>query len=895
MTAATWLCLLLPLASTIVITLGGTHLSRSAAGWISTLTTFGSFAAACVCFVILLGEDPSQRTHTTTSWTWLSAGQYHFGLSLLTDQLSVMMMLIVSGVGGLIVAYSLGYMAGENEERRYFAYMSLFLFSMLLLVQGANLLLLLAGWGMVGLSSYLLIGFYQERPSAVAAAKKAFVMNAIGDATFALALFLLVQQTGTLNYSAVFAAAPHGGAAANLVALGLLGGALAKSAQIPLHTWLPDAMEGPTPVSALIHAATMVTAGVYLIVRCHPLFENAYVVQDLAAGLGAATLLMAGLIALVQVDIKRVIAYSTMSQIGYMFVGAGLGAYPIAMFHLMTHAFFKALLFLAAGLVIHAVGGEQDIRKLAGIGKLMPRTRAAFLVGSLALAGIFPFAGFFSKDEILSAALAHGWYGHLLYVVAMIGAFLTGLYAFRLFFIVFTGEPSAYAREHYHAHHGKEGPLSMRVGRVRARRAGDDRRLPAVGAALGRRVEVARPGRGRADRPDEPRGLGVVGDRDPARARRRRRRLGHLLGEARQGAEGAAGARAQVLLGRGLRRRLLPEHRPAGAQPARAGRAAADRRFDGAAHGGLLDRRPRARPRADRARPLVRARARGWARDPRRRLPRGQVMGPLTTILIVVPFAGALLVAIAPLTSYWLGALGALISLIEVGIWITAVGKFDFADPHLQFAQQHSWIPDLNVSYHVGMYAFSLWLVGMTVIVLAACVIYGWWVNRARARAYFSLMLVLTGSIVGVFTAQDLLLFYAFFEAMLIPLYILIGVWGGPRTPSRDDHVRRVHGRRIAADARRDRRVRPAGGNVRPDHDPPELLHLDLPRLRRRVRGQVTAVPVPRLALDHLSRVAAGGVGRPLRGRVEGRSVRAAADRDPEVPRSRPRLARGTC
>jgi NADH-quinone oxidoreductase subunit L len=207
----------------------------------------------------------------------------------------------------------------------------------------------------------------------------------------------------------------------------------------------------------------MVTAGVYLIVRCHPLFENAYVVQDLAAGLGAATLLMAGLIALVQVDIKRVIAYSTMSQIGYMFVAAGLGAYPIAMFHLMTHAFFKALLFLAADLVIHAVGGEQDMRKLAGIGKLMPRTRAAFLIGSLALAGIFPFAGFFSKDEVLSAALAHGWYGHVLYVAGMLGAFLTGLYTFRLFFIVFTGEPSAYAREHYHAHHGKEGPLSMRV------------------------------------------------------------------------------------------------------------------------------------------------------------------------------------------------------------------------------------------------------------------------------------------------------------------------------------------------------------------------------------------------------------------------------------------------
>jgi NADH-quinone oxidoreductase subunit L len=422
----------------------------------------GAFVAAAVAFFVMLGEDAHARAHATTSWTWLSAGQYHFGFTLLTDQLSVMMMLIVGGVGSLIVAYSVGYMDGEDEERRYFAYMSLFVFSMLLLVQSANLLLLLAGWGMVGLSSYLLIGFHQERPSAIAAAKKAFVMNAVGDATMALALFLLIQHTGRLDYAGVFAAAPHGGAVANLVALGLLGGAVAKSAQIPLHTWLPDAMEGPTPVSALIHAATMVTAGVYLIVRCHPLFEQAYVIEDLAAGLGAATLLMAGLIALVQVDIKRVIAYSTMSQIGYMFVGAGLGAYPSAMFHLMTHAFFKALLFLAAGLAIHAVVGEQDIRKLAGIGRLMPFTRVVFLIGSLALVGIPPFAGFFSKDPILAAGLDRGWYGILLTILGLAGALLTGIYAFRLYFIVFTGEPSAFAREHFHAHHAKEGPLSMR-------------------------------------------------------------------------------------------------------------------------------------------------------------------------------------------------------------------------------------------------------------------------------------------------------------------------------------------------------------------------------------------------------------------------------------------------
>jgi NADH-quinone oxidoreductase subunit L len=461
MAAASWVTLLLPLASALAITFAGTAISRRAAGYVSTLTALGAFVAAVVAFVDMWSRSPAQRGAATTSWTWLSAGHYSFGLTLLTDQLSIVMMLIVTGVGSLIVAYSVGYMDGEDEERRFFAYMSLFLFSMLLLVQGGNLLLLLAGWGMVGLSSYLLIGYYQERESAVRAAKKAFIMNAFGDATMALALFLLVQHTGRLDYGGVFAASPHGGTVANLIALGLLGGAVAKSAQIPLHTWLPDAMEGPTPVSALIHAATMVTAGVYLIVRCHPLFENAYVIQDLAAGLGAATLLMAGLIALVQTDIKRVIAYSTMSQIGYMFVGAGLGAYPNAMFHLMTHAFFKALLFLAAGIAIHAVVGEQDIHRLAGVGRLMPFTRWVFLIGSLALVGIFPFAGFFSKDSIITAALDHGWYGDVIYACCLAGAFLTGVYAFRLYFIVFGGEPSAFAREHFHRHHGQEGPISM--------------------------------------------------------------------------------------------------------------------------------------------------------------------------------------------------------------------------------------------------------------------------------------------------------------------------------------------------------------------------------------------------------------------------------------------------
>jgi NADH-quinone oxidoreductase subunit L len=449
MTYAAWICLLSPLAAAVLITLGGQRVSRRAAGYLATLSCFVAFGGAVAAFVALLGRDPEQREVVSTAWTWISGGSYQSGLEVLIDPLSVFMMLIVSGVGALIVGYSIGYMDGDPEERRYFAYMALFVFSMLLLVQGGNLLLLLAGWGMVGLSSYLLIGFWHDRPSAIAAAKKAFVMNAIGDATMALAFFLLIKKAGSLEFGIL--GGEYSSTVANLVALGLLGGAVAKSAQLPLQTWLPDAMEGPTPVSALIHAATMVTAGVYLIVRTHAIFEQAPKIADLTAGLGAATLLLAGLIALVQVDIKRVIAYSTMSQIGYMFLGAGIGAYANGMFHLMTHAFFKALLFMAAGIVIHALAAEQDMRKMGGLRAFLPRTYWAFLIGALALVGVPPFAGFFSKDSILAAAMDKGAYGYILWVVGLAGTFLTGLYTFRMLFMVFWGEPTAFVREHFHA------------------------------------------------------------------------------------------------------------------------------------------------------------------------------------------------------------------------------------------------------------------------------------------------------------------------------------------------------------------------------------------------------------------------------------------------------------
>src|SRR5882762_6209399 len=456
-----WICLLSPLAAAGLITLAGERISRRGAGYLATLSCFVAFGGAVATFIGLLGRNGEQRAVVSTAWTWISGGSYRSGFEVMIDPLSVFMMLIVAGVGALIVAYSIGYMDGDNEERRYFAYMALFVFSMLLLVQGGNLLLLLAGWGMVGLSSYLLIGFWHDRPSAIAAAKKAFITNAVGDATMALALFLLIKKAGSVEFGIL--GGQYSSTVATLVALGLLGGAVAKSAQLPLQTWLPDAMEGPTPVSALIHAATMVTAGVYLIVRTHAIFESAPHVADLAAGLGAGTLVVAGLIALVQVDIKRVIAYSTMSQIGYMFVAVGVGTYANGMFHLMTHAFFKALLFMAAGIVIHALSDEQDIRNMRGIGQRMPWTKWAFLAGSLALVGIPPFSGFFSKDSIIAAALHAHWYGVIFWVVALIGTFLTGLYTFRLYFIVFRGEPIPLVREHYHAHHGKEGPRTMLV------------------------------------------------------------------------------------------------------------------------------------------------------------------------------------------------------------------------------------------------------------------------------------------------------------------------------------------------------------------------------------------------------------------------------------------------
>jgi NADH-quinone oxidoreductase subunit L len=394
-----------------------------------------------VIFGVLAGRDSEERLEVSSLYEWIRAGDLSIDLAIQIDPLSVFMMLIITGVGSLILLYSTEYMEHDRDYRRFFAEMTFFVFAMLLLVEAANFLFLIVGWALVGLASFLLIGFYYERPSAVAAAKKAFVVNVIGDVGMVLAAILLIRELGTLDYGEVFAAAPdglgRGSGVAEAVALLLFVGAAAKSAQIPLHTWLPDAMEGPTPVSALIHAATMVTAGVYMIVRTNVLYELAPYAGDIVAVTGAVTLFVAATIAFVQEDIKRVLAWSTVSQIGYMIMAAGLGLYDSSMFHLLTHAFFKALLFLGVGIVIHALAGEQSLDRMGGLRRRLPVANITVLVGCLAIAGVPPFAGFFSKDEILAGALDAGDLGVVLGIVGIVGAGLTAFYMFRLYFRAF--------------------------------------------------------------------------------------------------------------------------------------------------------------------------------------------------------------------------------------------------------------------------------------------------------------------------------------------------------------------------------------------------------------------------------------------------------------------------
>ncbi len=451
-----WLILLFPLVGTTVIALGFRVLRGTAAGWIASLAIFLSFVCAVGALVSLLGRSESHRELSSSLWNYASTVGVDGKLSILIDPLSVFMALVVSGVSTLIHIYSIAYMKSDRGYTRYFAYLNYFVFSMLLLVLAGNFLLLIVGWAFVGAASYLLISFWYRRTTATRAGIKAFVINVLGDVGLVLGTFFIFRHTGTLDFVKTFHAAPHVFAhnGTDLVAgcLLLLVGAFAKSAQVPLHTWLPDAMEGPTPVSALIHAATMVTAGVYLIARMHPLFEQAPTAADVGAIGGCATLLIAATIAIVQTDIKRVIAYSTMSQIGYMIMAVCVGAYSAGLFHLMTHAFFKALLFMAAGSLISAMGGEQSLDRMRGFRKAMPFTFACFIVGGLALSGLPPFSGWLSKDDIIAYLDHRGGGFEILGILGYAGALLTGIYTFRMIFRAFWGEPCDEARELEHGH-----------------------------------------------------------------------------------------------------------------------------------------------------------------------------------------------------------------------------------------------------------------------------------------------------------------------------------------------------------------------------------------------------------------------------------------------------------
>ncbi|MDE0733197.1 MAG: NADH-quinone oxidoreductase subunit L [Gammaproteobacteria bacterium] len=458
-----WLLPTFPLLGFLSLVLTGGSLPKKIVAVIGVGSIGLSFLVAAIIAAQFLANGEAHFIKEV--WVWMSVGSFSPGFTFYLDGLSLVMMLVITGIGFLIHLYSAGFMLDDPSYSRFFSYMNLFVASMLMLVLADNLVLLYLGWEGVGLCSYLLIGFWYENPANGYAARKAFVTTRVGDTSMAIGLFLLFAQLGTLNIQDMLHAAEAqwavGSGLAVAASLLLLGGAVGKSAQLPLQTWLPDAMVGPTPISALIHAATMVTAGVYLIARTHVLFELAPNVQLLVAWIGLVTLLMAGFTAMTQHDIKRILAYSTVSQIGYMFLGLGVGAYSASIFHLMTHAFFKALLFLAAGTVILSLHHEHDIFRMGGKRKQLPVAFASFLIGSLALAAFPGTSGFFSKDEILLAALEMEGPGLILWIGGVIGAFFTGIYSFRLVFVVFFGESKAHHEDKEVAGFSMAGPLIL--------------------------------------------------------------------------------------------------------------------------------------------------------------------------------------------------------------------------------------------------------------------------------------------------------------------------------------------------------------------------------------------------------------------------------------------------
>ncbi len=884
----------------------------------------GAFGLSAWAFVDLLARPEGARVYDVVLGTWIppillatanGISSFTVPWSLRLDPLSAVMLLVVTGIGSIIHVYATAYMKDEprGAYARFFCYLNLFCFFMLVLVLAGNFLVLFAGWEGVGLCSYLLIGFWYEKTSAADAGKKAFLTNRIGDVGCLLGIFLVFFTFGTLDFREVAAAAAAmpretgGFGVLSIVCLLLFAGAAGKSAQIPLHVWLPDAMEGPTPVSALIHAATMVTAGVYLVARNAILFEQAPLVMQIVAIVGALTALMAATIGLVQNDIKRVLAYSTVSQLGYMFLATGVGAFAAAVFHLITHAFFKALLFLGSGSVIHAVAGEQDMQRMGALKKHMPVTFVTMMVGTLAIAGIPPLAGFFSKDEILLHAFAHN---RILWGIALATAGLTACYMFRLIALTFYGsyrgpawsrvaspaavaEAAAHGVPHprdAHAHgqaerkghevtHGAADALApasavacARLGAASpelvGRRHRDDRRR----ARSERVARSARSTRRDDDGPDDPCGRdhhrrrhrhstgarrdqharalpgaelfgrGRPGRPSARRCRRRRRAVARsavrpdavlrsgggrgppdgaaLLHHAsrapararREVARAARPPRAQVRRGRALSFDRRPRHargrpRPLVDRPARRGRRGQRR---GGAHADRVVGVPHARQ----ARRRRRGGPGGQDRRPRKlrhppcpdgpgselRAPDGgrrvrvshgvlarQVMmsvfrSHLLSIILFTPLAGALVLLFVGRerahTIRWIAnafaAAGFAVSL-PLWFWYQPQGE------RWQFTERAEWIPSIGASYYLGVDGFSVLLILLTTLMGAIAILSSWTAVTERVKEYYVVLLVLQTGLIGAFVALDFLLFFLFWEVMLVPMYFLIGIWGGGR------------------------------------------------------------------------------------------------------------------
>ena len=773
---------LLPLVGAVINLFFGKRLGK-AAGWLAVVMMVLSFAVAVLAVKGLIDAPEGERLYLKHLSDWISVGSLQVNFDLRLDALSATMILVVTGIGTLIHVYAIGYMDGDGRFGRFFAYLNLFVFFMLMLVLGANLLVLYLGWEGVGLCSYLLIGFWFDKTANANAAKKAFVTTRVGDTLMLVGLALVVMKFGTLDYEVIFgtAASTLTKSAATVISLLLFAGAVGKSAQLPLHVWLPDAMAGPTPVSALIHAATMVTAGVYLVVRMHPVFDLSPVALTVVTVTGLVTAIYAGTCALGQDDIKRVLAYSTISQLGFMFLAAGLKAYSAAIFFLVAHAFYKALMFLGAGSVMHGMHEETDLKVMGGLWRRMPYTAITFTLGALALSGVPPLAGFFAKDAVLEIAQSNSEWGY--YLLGTVAAFISALYMGRLIFLAFYGTARSEAAEQAH-----ESPPVMwiplvllavgavTVGALATHPEGLARHLPRTDLGAGARGE-----RGALDADLLRRG--AAGDL---------RRAGHRVVRLRVGPGGlalvAGPARAAPSA---VRERVV--HRPVLRRTHRHARQG-DRGVHRLSHRRRLHRRHRERDRQrvpapggggpqhpDGLRPHVRGRrVRRSGRD--RRVRGVPPVNRLLTIVTFLPLVGLLVIMVGGKelkddAARWITLVVALATFV---VSLVVLGRFDQGDAGFQMVEHATWVKDVGLQYLVGIDGISIWMVLLTTFLFPVAVLASWKIDK-DVRLYMGAMLALETAVLGSFVSLDLLLFFLFFEAILVPMYLLIGGWGGER------------------------------------------------------------------------------------------------------------------